>query len=50
MDERFMRRALELARRGEGWTGPNPLVGAVVVKDGRIAGEGWHKQFGGPHA
>ncbi|MCX7750945.1 MAG: bifunctional diaminohydroxyphosphoribosylaminopyrimidine deaminase/5-amino-6-(5-phosphoribosylamino)uracil reductase RibD [Candidatus Bipolaricaulota bacterium] len=45
-----MRRALELARRGWGWTRPNPLVGAVVVKDGEIVGEGWHAVRGGPHA
>jgi len=45
-----MRRALELARRGEGWTNPNPLVGAVIVKGGRIVGEGYHERFGGPHA
>lgn len=50
MDERFMRRALVLAQRGEGWTNPNPLVGAVVVNGGRIVGEGWHERFGGPHA
>ena len=42
-DERFMARAVELARRGAGWTSPNPL-------DGRIIGEGWHHRFGGPHA
>jgi diaminohydroxyphosphoribosylaminopyrimidine deaminase/5-amino-6-(5-phosphoribosylamino)uracil reductase len=50
MDKRFMRRALELAKRGEGWTNPNPLVGAVIVRDGRIIGEGYHERFGGPHA
>jgi diaminohydroxyphosphoribosylaminopyrimidine deaminase/5-amino-6-(5-phosphoribosylamino)uracil reductase len=50
MDERFMRRALELARRGEGWTNPNPLVGAIIVKEGRIVGEGYHERFGEPHA
>ena len=49
-DERFMARAVELARRGAGWTSPNPLVGAVIVRDGRIIGEGWHHRFGGPHA
>lgn len=49
-DERFMARAVELARRGAGWTSPNPLVGAVVVRDGRIIGEGWHHRFGGSHA
>lgn len=41
-DEAFMARALALAERGTGWTSPNPLVGAVIVKDGRIIGEGWH--------
>ncbi len=48
--EGFMRRALELAERGAGWTSPNPLVGAVVVKKNIILGEGWHEEFGGPHA
>ena len=38
----YMRRAVELAKKGEGWTSPNPMVGAVVVKDGRIIGEGYH--------
>jgi diaminohydroxyphosphoribosylaminopyrimidine deaminase/5-amino-6-(5-phosphoribosylamino)uracil reductase len=52
MDEdlRFMRRALELARRGTGRVHPNPLVGAVLVRDGRVVGEGWHARFGEPHA
>ena len=45
-----MRRAIELARRGAGWTSPNPMVGAVIVKEGRIIGEGWHKKCGGLHA
>ena len=45
-----MARALQLALRGAGHTRPNPMVGAVLVKDGRIIGEGWHKQYGGPHA
>lgn len=49
-DERFMRRAIELARRGEGFTNPNPMVGAVVVKNGEIIGEGYHEYFGGLHA
>jgi diaminohydroxyphosphoribosylaminopyrimidine deaminase/5-amino-6-(5-phosphoribosylamino)uracil reductase len=48
--ERFMRRALELAAKGAGLTAPNPLVGAVVVRAGRVVGEGYHKAFGGPHA
>lgn len=45
-----MRRALELARRAEGRTSPNPLVGAVVVKDGKTIAEGYHSRAGGPHA
>jgi diaminohydroxyphosphoribosylaminopyrimidine deaminase/5-amino-6-(5-phosphoribosylamino)uracil reductase len=49
-DERFMRRALLLAARGEGETDPNPMVGCVVVRAGRIVGEGWHRRAGGPHA
>lgn len=47
---RFMRRALELAERGWGRVHPNPLVGAVVVRDGVIVGEGLHREFGGAHA
>src|ERR1043166_7293807 len=49
-DERFMRRALVLARRGLGKTTPNPVVGAVLVRNDRIIGEGWHRQAGGAHA
>jgi diaminohydroxyphosphoribosylaminopyrimidine deaminase/5-amino-6-(5-phosphoribosylamino)uracil reductase len=49
-DLRWMRRALQLARRGEGHTRPNPPVGAVVVKHGRVLGEGWHARAGQPHA
>ncbi len=49
-DEDYMRRALELAMRGSGWVNPNPLVGAVIVSDGRIIGEGWHPCFGEFHA
>lgn len=45
-----MRRAIALAKRGEGRTRPNPPVGAVVVRNGRIVGEGWHRKAGGPHA
>ncbi|MHC4605914.1 MAG: bifunctional diaminohydroxyphosphoribosylaminopyrimidine deaminase/5-amino-6-(5-phosphoribosylamino)uracil reductase RibD [Planctomycetota bacterium] len=48
--ERYMRRCLELALRGEGKVEPNPLVGAVVVRGGRVAGEAAHRRFGGPHA
>src|SRR5262245_39401781 len=49
-DERFMRKALELAARGEGETEPNPMVGCVIVRGGRIEGVGWHRRAGGPHA
>lgn len=49
-DQRWMRRALTLARRGEGRTHPNPPVGAVVVRRGRLLGEGWHGCAGQPHA
>lgn len=46
----FMRVALGLARRGYGTTSPNPMVGAVLVKDGQIIGRGWHRRAGQPHA
>jgi diaminohydroxyphosphoribosylaminopyrimidine deaminase/5-amino-6-(5-phosphoribosylamino)uracil reductase len=49
-DERYMLVALRLARRGLGYVEPNPAVGAVVVKAGKIIGRGWHKKFGGAHA
>jgi diaminohydroxyphosphoribosylaminopyrimidine deaminase / 5-amino-6-(5-phosphoribosylamino)uracil reductase len=49
-DVNFMRLALRLARRGLGATSPNPMVGAVLVKRGRIIGQGWHRQVGEPHA
>jgi diaminohydroxyphosphoribosylaminopyrimidine deaminase/5-amino-6-(5-phosphoribosylamino)uracil reductase len=49
-DERHMRRALELAERGRGHTAPNPVVGAVLVKAGRVVGEGWHRALGKSHA
>ncbi len=49
-DERFMRRALELAARARGRTSPNPVVGALVVRDGRVVGEGYHHRAGTPHA
>ena len=45
-----MRQALRLAQRGLGRTSPNPMVGAVVVKNGRVVGEGYHQRAGGPHA
>ncbi len=46
----YMHLALELAEKGLGDAEPNPAVGCVIVKDGRLIGQGWHKQFGGPHA
>ncbi|NJD90254.1 MAG: riboflavin biosynthesis protein RibD, partial [Geobacter sp.] len=45
-----MARALLLARKGVGKTSPNPAVGCVIVRDGRIVGEGWHRKAGTPHA
>ncbi|MDP9751071.1 MULTISPECIES: bifunctional diaminohydroxyphosphoribosylaminopyrimidine deaminase/5-amino-6-(5-phosphoribosylamino)uracil reductase RibD [Thermoanaerobacter] len=48
--EEYMKRALTLAKKGWGYTNPNPLVGAVIVKNGKIIGEGYHEYFGGPHA
>ena len=45
-----LERALELAERGRGTTHPNPVVGAVVVRDGAVVGEGWHERKGEPHA
>jgi diaminohydroxyphosphoribosylaminopyrimidine deaminase/5-amino-6-(5-phosphoribosylamino)uracil reductase len=47
---KFLERARELAERGRGTTHPNPVVGAVVVRDGEVVGEGWHEHKGGPHA
>ena len=49
-DRKCMARAVTLARKGAGRTSPNPLVGAVVVKNNQILGEGWHRQYGGKHA
>ncbi len=49
-DNEFLARALELATRGMGHTRPNPAVGAVIVRNGKIIGEGWHKKAGGDHA
>ncbi|GFK95624.1 Riboflavin biosynthesis protein RibD [Fundidesulfovibrio magnetotacticus] len=45
-----MARALDLARRGKGTTAPNPCVGAVLAREGRVVAEGWHQRCGGPHA
>lgn len=49
-DLAYMRRALVLAEHGVGWTSPNPMVGAVIVKDGEVLGEGYHQKYGGLHA
>jgi diaminohydroxyphosphoribosylaminopyrimidine deaminase / 5-amino-6-(5-phosphoribosylamino)uracil reductase len=49
-DLEYMNRALELAERGRGSVEPNPLVGAVIVRENQIVGEGWHEKFGQPHA
>ena len=49
-DREYMQRALTLAQRGCGWVAPNPMVGAVIVKDGRIIGEGYHQVYGQAHA
>ena len=50
LDERYMLRAIELAKRGAGRTNPNPMVGAVIVKDGAVIGEGYHERCGELHA
>ena len=50
MEERFMKMAIELAKKGIGKVNPNPLVGAVIVKDSKIIGKGYHKRYGGNHA
>jgi diaminohydroxyphosphoribosylaminopyrimidine deaminase/5-amino-6-(5-phosphoribosylamino)uracil reductase len=49
-DEIFMQRAMELAVLGAGYVSPNPMVGCVIVHDNKIISEGWHHQYGGPHA
>lgn len=49
-DARFMRLALKEAKKGQGWTSPNPCVGAIIVKEGRIIAKGYHKKAGQPHA
>lgn len=50
MDMNFMKRAIFLAKKGKGFVNPNPLVGAVIIKDNKIIGEGYHEVYGGPHA
>lgn len=50
VDVMYMQRALELAKGGIGFVSPNPIVGCVIVKDSEVIGQGYHQQFGGPHA
>jgi len=50
IDKKFMNMAFDLAQQGAAKVFPNPMVGAVLVKNGKIIGKGWHKRFGGPHA
>lgn len=49
-DIKFLKLTLKLAKKGQGFTSPNPMVGAVIVKNGKIIGQGYHKKYGGPHA
>jgi len=48
-DEKYMQRCLELATKGRNHVAPNPMVGCVIVREGRIIGEGYHKQYGSLH-
>lgn len=50
MDEQYMEQALAIAQYATGRTSPNPMVGAVIVRDGRVVGQGWHRKAGTPHA
>ncbi len=50
MKEKYMKQAIELAKKGMGYTSPNPMVGCVVVKDGVVVSEGFHQKAGGFHA
>ncbi len=50
LQEKYMRQAIELAKKGTGWVSPNPLVGAVIVKEGSIIGSGYHERYGELHA
>lgn len=49
-EEKYMKRAISLARRGAGWVSPNPMVGAILVRNGEVLGEGYHHRYGAPHA
>ena len=48
--EQTMKRAITLALKGTGFVSPNPMVGAVIIKNGEVIAEGWHHKFGGKHA
>ena len=48
-DRQYMKMALELAQKGMGFTAPNPMVGAVIVKRGKVIGQGYHRKYGEPH-
>jgi diaminohydroxyphosphoribosylaminopyrimidine deaminase/5-amino-6-(5-phosphoribosylamino)uracil reductase len=50
IDSEMMLRAIDLARRGQGFVEPNPMVGCVIVREGEVVCEGWHQRFGGSHA
>ncbi|MDR1674028.1 MAG: bifunctional diaminohydroxyphosphoribosylaminopyrimidine deaminase/5-amino-6-(5-phosphoribosylamino)uracil reductase RibD, partial [Oscillospiraceae bacterium] len=50
INEKYMRIAIDLAKRGIGFVNPNPLVGAIIVKDDTVIGKGYHKKYGEPHA
>jgi diaminohydroxyphosphoribosylaminopyrimidine deaminase/5-amino-6-(5-phosphoribosylamino)uracil reductase len=49
-DHIYLNRCLQIAKKGKGWVSPNPLVGAVIIKNGKVIGEGYHKKYGGAHA
>jgi len=50
VEEKHIKRCIELAKKGEGYVSPNPLVGAVIVKIGKVLGEGFHRKYGDKHA
>lgn len=49
-DTKFLKKTLGLAKKGMGWVNPNPMVGAIIVKDGQVIAKGYHKKYGAPHA
>ena len=48
--DKYMKMAIDLAKKGQGRVSPNPMVGCIIVKNGKIIGEGYHEYYGGPHA